>query len=319
MSFLGAKFIFVLMPPVFGLPQANVPQSQELLAQYEQVKKSIALVESGGRRHGVAIVVDARGYLLAGETTDANVAVQFTDGTRTSASVLARDNITRLVLLVVPKEMVVGRAPISISSLLSTGNVMAVTPDGPIRGLQMPGRRVGIAGESRYVPLTEYRFEVTPAAHGYLPIFNPNGELVGLFGAAYEAQSTPGNTRSAVYGPIGQSVGYSISPRTLKRVLDGFLSESHEVQHPTIGAYFRNSLENDGALIIQVLPGSPASRGGLQTGMVVTAVNGQAVNNAVDFAAALFETEIGEEIEVTVRDVGQRRVLRITVGADGSV
>jgi len=319
MSYLGAKFIFVLVPPIFGSPQANLPQSQELLAQYEQVKKSIALVESGGRRHGVAIVVDARGYLLAGETADANVAIQFADGIRTSASVLARDDVTRLVLLVVPEETVVGRAPISISSLLSTGTVMAVTPDGPIRGLQMPGRRVGIAGESRYVPLTEYRFETTPAAHGYLPIFNPGGELIGLFGAAYEAQGAPGSARSAVFGPVGQSVGYSISPRTLKRVLDGFLSESHEVQHPTIGAFFRNSLENDGALIIRVEPGSPAALGGLQSGMVVTAVNGQAVTNAVDFAAALFEAEIGEQIEVTVRDVGQRRVLRVTVGAGDSL
>lgn len=321
MLFLVVKMILAGLPPmIVPAPQTSVPPTFNTDAAWDQVRQSVAMVRVGNRNAGVAVVIDARGYLLTGDLSQDAVILEFQDGKFSPASVLTRDDVTRLVLLVVPSEMVLGRPAITISTLLTSGPVMAATPTGPIRGTQVVGRRVGIVGpENRFLPLTEYQFEASTTANGYVPIFNASGNLVGLLSSAYDTAGAARTPGSGSFGPVGLNVGYSISPKTLERVIDGFLSDAHKVNHPTIGAFFKSSPDGEGALITSVSANSPAFRGGLQAGMVVIAVDGQVVGNSVDLASILFEKEVGDVIELTVRDIGQRKMIKITVGADGSI
>ncbi|MBX3096855.1 MAG: serine protease [Fimbriimonadaceae bacterium] len=320
MLYLVAKLMLAGLPPVLlPSPQSSVPPTFSADATWEQVRDSVALVRVGSRNAGVAVLIDSRGYMLTGDLSQDAVILEFQDGKLSPANVLTRDDVTRLVLLVVPSEMVLGRPAITLSTLLSSGPVLAATPNGPIRGTQVVGRRVGIVGpENRFLPLTEYQFEASPNANGYVPIFNASGNLVGLLGSAYENVGAAQASGAGNFGPVGLNVGYSVSPKTLERVIDGFLSDTHQVNHPTIGAFFKASPDGEGALITSVAPNSPAFRGGLQAGMIVIAVDGQVVGNSIDLASILFERAVGDVIEVTVRDVGTKKTLRITVGADGS-
>jgi serine protease Do/serine protease DegQ len=70
-----------------------------------------------------------------------------------------------------------------------------------------------------------------------------------------------------------------------------------------------------GAVIAQIVPGSPAAAAGLQVGDVVVAVNGKSVAHASSLRSAIGLTPPGQEIELEIVRNGASRTLSVAIGA----
>jgi len=110
------------------------------------------------------------------------------------------------------------------------------------------------------------------------------------------------------------ATAYSVSSKVLKRVVDGFISPSHEVHHPTIGIICGNALPL-GALIDTVKEDSSASKAGLRKNDIIIAINNQAVQNQFDFIKLLVNQEVGANLKVTIKRDGLVQIVNVVVGS----
>ena len=73
-----------------------------------------------------------------------------------------------------------------------------------------------------------------------------------------------------------------------------------------------------GALVSQVVEGSPAARAGLRVGDVITAVNGQAVKSNSELRNAIGLLQVGDHADIElVRDGKPMRVTAVIAAAAG--
>jgi len=79
-------------------------------------------------------------------------------------------------------------------------------------------------------------------------------------------------------------------------------------------AHFFNLEDASGAIVSQVTPDSPASRGGLQQGDVITHINGEKIPNGSALQVAVSEMAPGTKISLGVIRNGKPETLNLTVG-----
>ncbi|NIT94703.1 MAG: PDZ domain-containing protein, partial [Actinobacteria bacterium] len=72
---------------------------------------------------------------------------------------------------------------------------------------------------------------------------------------------------------------------------------------------------DDGALISQVQPDSPADRAGLQTGDVIIGFGDEAVEDARTLPRMVAATDAGDKVTVTVWRDGEKKSLPVTLGS----
>jgi membrane-associated protease RseP (regulator of RpoE activity) len=72
--------------------------------------------------------------------------------------------------------------------------------------------------------------------------------------------------------------------------------------------------EEHGALIVEVVPGSPADDAGLQEGDIIHAVDGAEVNENHHLAELIGSLEPGEQVELTVIRNGRRITVEVELG-----
>jgi serine protease Do len=122
------------------------------------------------------------------------------------------------------------------------------------------------------------------------PTFNVKGEVVGV--------------NTAIFSPSGGSVGvaFDIPAETVKFVVQQLKDKGH-VTRGWIGVQIQSvtpeiaeaiGLKNaEGALVAQIEPHSPAGKGGIEVGDVITSVNREAVKDSRDLARKIAETAPG--------------------------
>jgi serine protease Do len=143
------------------------------------------------------------------------------------------------------------------------------------------------------------------------PLVNAHGELIGINTFLI---SDTGNFSGA---------GFAIPTETVHPVVESLIKDG-VVHHGYLGvglndvtpdnAKFFNYPGNSGALIASVTPDSPASRGGLQQGDVVTAVNGKPVETGSDLQVVVSEIAPGSKIQLNVDRNGNPEKVGLTVG-----
>ena len=85
-----------------------------------------------------------------------------------------------------------------------------------------------------------------------------------------------------------------------------------------LGVDLGNALGPAGALVEFVVPGSPADRGGIELGDVITAIDGRAVGNPHAASSAIAELRPGATALFTIDRFGQPIALRATLGSRAS-
>jgi serine protease Do len=143
------------------------------------------------------------------------------------------------------------------------------------------------------------------------PAFDTSGEVMGV--------------NTAIYSPSGGSVGiaFSIPASTVKSVI-AQLKDKGSVSRGWIGVQIQpvttdiaDSLgmkKAEGALVAEPQPNGPAAKAGIESGDVITAVNGESVKDARELARTIGALAPGNAVKLNVLHKGQDKVVNITLG-----
>jgi serine protease Do len=143
------------------------------------------------------------------------------------------------------------------------------------------------------------------------PAFNTEGEVMGV--------------NTAIYSPSGGSVGiaFSIPASTVKNVI-AQLKDKGSVSRGWIGVQIQpvtsdiaDSLglkKAEGALVAEPQANGPAAKAGIESGDVITAVNGETVKDARELARTIGGLAPGSAVKLNVLHKGQDKVVNLTLG-----
>jgi serine protease Do len=143
------------------------------------------------------------------------------------------------------------------------------------------------------------------------PAFDLNGNVIGV--------------NTAIFSPSGGSVGigFAIPAETAKAVVTqlkdkgavtrGFIGV--QVQDVTAEAADYLGLKSArGALVAEPQANGPAARAGVETGDVITAIDGNEVRDAREVARTIGNTSPGASVKLTVTRKGQEKIIDVTLG-----
>ena len=143
------------------------------------------------------------------------------------------------------------------------------------------------------------------------PAFDTDGEVMGV--------------NTAIYSPSGGSVGiaFSIPANTVKSVV-AQLKDKGTVSRGWIGVQIQpvtsdiaDSLglkKAEGALVAEPQANGPAAKAGIESGDVITAVNGEPVKDARELARTIGGLSPGNSVKLNVLHKGQDKVVNLTLG-----
>src|SRR4051812_13614516 len=143
------------------------------------------------------------------------------------------------------------------------------------------------------------------------PAFDTSGEVMGV--------------NTAIYSPSGGSVGiaFSIPATTVKNVI-AQLKDKGSVSRGWIGVQIQpvtadiaDSLglkKAEGALVAEPQANGPAAKAGIESGDVITAVNGEPVKDARELARTIGSLAPGAAVKLNVLHKGQDKVINLTLG-----
>jgi S1-C subfamily serine protease len=153
------------------------------------------------------------------------------------------------------------------------------------------------------------------------PLLDSAGRLIGV------------NTQIASPSGASAGIGFAIPVDEVNRIVPRLIRDGRFVR-PTIGvsagpAGLQRALDLPrGVVIVQVGKGSPAAKAGLQpfrrgargevlAGDVITAINGEAVNDLDDMLGALERHQPGDKVMLTVWRSGRTRQQSVVLGTAG--
>jgi serine protease Do len=143
------------------------------------------------------------------------------------------------------------------------------------------------------------------------PLVDARGELVGI------------NTFIITNNGSFAGAGFAIPSQIAKATADELIAHG-KVEHGYLGismndvtpanAHFFNLQDATGAIVAQVTPDSPAGKGGVKTGDVISELNGRKIVNGSALQVAISQMSPGTKIALGVIRDGKPETLNLTVG-----
>jgi serine protease Do len=254
---------------------------------------------------GSGFIVNANGLILTNnhvvEEAD-KIKVILQDERELEAQVVGRDAKTDLALIKVQAEGPLPTVPLGDSDRLRIGEwVMAIgNPFGLSHTVTagIVSAKGRVIGAGQYDDFIQTDASINPGNSGG-PLFNTQGEVVGI------------NT-AIVAG--GTGIGFAIAVNLVKellpqmhrngRVTRGWLGVVLQKVTPHLARSFRLA-QPRGALVAEVLRDSPAARGGLRQGDVITAFDGFEIEGMHDLPRVVAKTPVGKMVEVEILRQGE--------------
>ncbi len=294
---------------------------------------------------GSGFVYSKEGYIVTNNhVVDGaiRVYVTFYDGTQLPAEIIGTDPDSDLAVIKVDaspdsllpvtwgdsdavkvgqRAVAIGN-PFGLNGTLTTGIISAL------------GRSLPSLNQAFRIPeIIQTDAAVNPGNSGG-PLLNSRGEVIGVVSAIVPRQVGVGE-RSFL------GVGFAIPGNLAKKVVPALIKEG-KYEHPWIGIVGNSvtpeiaramGLEKaEGALVIQVLPGSPAAKAGLQGGHdefttsngIITQIGGDVIVGVEDEAVKTFDDlisflsrrgEVGKTVTLTIIRDGETMEIDLTLGA----
>jgi len=278
-------------------------------------------LRGGGRGHAVTgqgsgFFISADGYAVTNNhVVDGADKVEVTtdDGKTYSAKVIGTDARTDLALIKVE-----GGSNFSFAKLadgkprigdwvLAVGNPFGLGGTVTAGIVSAQGRDIG---NGPYDDFIQIDAPVNKGNSGG-PAFNTEGQVMGV--------------NTAIYSPSGGSVGiaFSIPASTVKSVVaqlkdKGTVSRGWiGVQIQPVTADIADSLgmkKAEGALVAEPQANGPAAKAGIESGDVITAVNGEPVKDARELARTIGALAPGNAVKLNVLHKGSDKTVDLTLG-----
>jgi Do/DeqQ family serine protease len=250
------------------------------------------------------------------------VTVTLKDGRTFEGKVMGRDSVTDVAVVKVDAQdlpivkvgdsqaLQPGEMAIAIGNPLGLDNTVT---EGIISATGRSSGQVGIP--DKRVNFIQTDAAINPGNSGG-PLLNQRGEVIGINTAIIQG---------------AQGLGFAIPIDTAQRISDQLIA-SGKVEHPFLGIQMAtltpevkqeiNSNPNSGlsvnddqgVLVIRVVPDSPADRAGLRAGDVISQINGQAVKDADTLQQVVENTQVGKNLQLDLKRNGQELNLAVKAG-----
>lgn len=165
-------------------------------------------------------------------------------------------------------------------------------------------------GISDYEDFIQTDAAINPGNSGG-PLVNLDGEVVGINTAIF--------SRSGGYMGVGFAIPINMAKGIAEQLLDGgqvnrgFLGITIQNLTPELAESF--GVDNrSGILIAQVSPDSPAARGGLKQGDLITGYQGRPVTDTGDFRNRVSLTLPGTKAKLKINRQGSSKTVNVTIG-----
>src|SRR3954470_5068728 len=241
------------------------------------------------------------------------VEVTMDDGKTFTAKVIGTDQRTDLALIKVEGSKDFPFAKLSDSKprigdwVLAVGNPFGLGGTVTAGIVSASGRDIG---NGPYDDFIQIDAPVNKGNSGG-PAFNTEGEVMGV--------------NTAIYSPSGGSVGiaFSIPASTVKTVI-AQLKDKGSVSRGWIGVQIQpvtadiaDSLglkKAEGALVAEPQANGPAAKAGIESGEVITGVNGEPVKDARELARTIGSLAPGAAVKLNVLHKGEEKTVNLTLG-----
>ena len=273
---------------------------------------------------GSGVIVDAEnGYLLTNHHVIDNaeqITVALTDRREFEAEVVGADPETDIALLKIDADSLTA-LPFADSDELQVGDYV-VAIGNPFRlGQTITAGIVSAVGRSG-LSLESYEdFIQTDAAinvgNSGGALINLKGELVGINTAIFSGR---------VGGNIG--IGFAIPINMARQIMDQLLTHG-EIQRGRIGVQIQDLIPDlaealgtsheRGAVVAQVIPGTPAEAAGIQIGDVIVEMNGEPVVGSSDLRNKVGLLRVGDAVRLTIERDGKPMTIELAVGESSEV
>ena len=244
---------------------------------------------------GSGVVVTAEGHIITNnhvvDQVD-EIEVQLSDGKTKKAKLIGADAVVDLAVLKIDEP---GLKPLKFgdSDAVQAGDfVVAIgnpfgfeetVTDGIISSKGRPNRADGFGD------YLQTNAAINPGNSGG-PLVNLRGEIIGI------------NTAIISRSGGSQGIGFAIPSNSVKmalesllkngRIIRGYLGiQARPVQGPT---------ENDGVIVDDVVPNSPASEAKLKRDDIIKKFNGHTVRNIVELRSLVSQVELNKKVDVEV-------------------
>ncbi|HLG47075.1 MAG TPA: Do family serine endopeptidase [Reyranella sp.] len=277
-------------------------------------------MRGGGKRvitgQGSGFFISADGYAVTNNhVVDGASKVEVTtdDGKSFSAKVIGTDARTDLALIKVeggssfPFAKLADGKPRIGDWVLAVGNPFGLGGTVTAGIVSAMGRDIG---NGPYDDFIQIDAPVNKGNSGG-PAFDVDGNVVGV--------------NTAIYSPSGGSVGiaFSIPASTVKNVV-AQLKDKGSVSRGWIGVQIQPVTQDiadslgmkkaEGALVAEPQKDGPAAKAGIESGDVITSVNGENVKDARELARTIGGMAPGTAVKLDVLHKGQDKVVNITLG-----
>lgn len=264
---------------------------------------------------GSGFVISADGYVVTNNHVVADatkVTVAFDDGTEQVATIVGTDERTDLAVLKIEgtdlpfvnfetESSRVGDWVVAVGNPFGLGGTVTV---GVISG---SGRNIG---GSNYGDFLQIDAAVNTGNSGG-PAFNTKGEVVGV--------------NTAIYSPNGGNVGiaFAIPAATVKGIVDQ-LVKTGKVTRGYLGVGIQDVSRDiadgvgladaKGAIVSNVAQDGPAGPAGIRSGDIITSVDGDQIDDALDLSRTIAGKSPASTVELTIWRDGAETKLSVQLG-----
>jgi Do/DeqQ family serine protease len=267
---------------------------------------------------GSGVIIDANGYILTNHhVVDGaeEIRVTLSDNRSLDARIVGSDPPSDLAVLKVDATnlpvLTLGDSDRTRVGdvVLALGNPLGVGQTVTMGIISAKGRQTGLSNGS----FEDFLQTDAPINQGNSggALVSTNSELIGI--------------NSQILSTTGGSIGLGFSiPSNMARTVAEQLINAGRVRRGQLGvtalripseeAARMGITEGPGVVVYRVLQGSGADRAGLRAGDVITALNGEQINDPNTFRNKIASTPPGSEITLTVKRDGREQQVRATLG-----
>jgi serine protease Do len=267
---------------------------------------------------GSGFIISADGYVITNNhvVREADeVVVRMSDRSEYPAKIVGSDPRSDIAVLKIETDSKLPTVKLGNSDQLDVGEwVLAIgSPFG--FDYSVTAGIVSAKGRSlpneNYVPFIQTDVAINPGNSGG-PLFNLDGEVVGVNSQIYSR--TGGFMGVSFAIPIHVVLNVYEQLREKGTVTRGWLGVLIQDVTQELAESF-NMDKPQGALVSKVLADSPAEKGGIETGDIITRFGGTNVERSSDLPPIVGTTQVGDEIDVDVIRTGNKKALKISIGA----
>jgi serine protease Do len=263
---------------------------------------------------GTGFVISKDGLIVTNDHVVEDVEtieIVFSDGTRAPAEVVGKDPQTDIALIRAKAERDYVPLPLGDSDamlpgdwVIAIGNPFGLDHTVTAGIVSATGRDIG---QGPYDDFIQTDAAINPGNSGG-PLLNLAGEVVGI-NTAINAQA------NTIGFAVPINMAKAILPELEKsgRVVRGWLGVAVQPITPELAEALALETQ-EGALIAQVTPESPAARAGLERGDVIVRFGSKEIRRMRELPRAVAAVAPGTEVEVVLLHDGERETKKVTVG-----